>query len=105
MKKNLNNIYVFPGVVNPKIQKVELDMTATEERMNYIFNLDDFEFGAQKFTQKDLEILADYGDVMNFTGLAARRLISVLAMTVIRTEQAINEIEEENSWEEFIKQL
>jgi hypothetical protein len=26
-------------------------------------------------------------------------------MTVVRTEAAINEIEEENSWEEFIKQL
>jgi hypothetical protein len=97
MKKNLNNIYVFPGVVNPKIQKVELDMTATEERMNYIFNLDDYEFGVQKFTQKDLEILADYGDVMNFTGLAARRLVAVLATAVLRTEEVINEIEEENS--------
>jgi hypothetical protein len=72
-------------------------MTSTEERMNYIFNLDDYEFGAQNITQKDLEILADYADVMNFTGLAARRLISVLAMTVVRTEAAINEIEEENS--------
>ena len=97
MKKNLNNIYVFPGVVNPKIKDLELDMFATQERLNHIFNLDDFEFGAQKITQKDLEILADYADVMSFNSLAARRLISVLAMTVIRTEEVINEIEEENS--------
>ena len=97
MKKNLNNIYVFPGVVNPKIQDLELDMFATQERLNYIFNLDDYEYGAQKITNKDLEILADYADVMSFNSLASRRLISVLAMTVIRTEEAINEIEEENS--------
>jgi hypothetical protein len=96
MKKNLNNIYVFPGVVNPKIQDLELDMFATQERLNHLFNLDDYEFSVQKMTEKDLEILADYADVMSFNSLAARRLISALALMVIRSEETINELEESN---------
>ena len=94
MKKNLNNIYIFPGVVNPKIQDMELDMYVTQERLNHIFNLDDYEFGFQKMTEKDLEILADYADVMSFNSLAARRLISVLALMVIKQEEVINELED-----------
>jgi hypothetical protein len=96
MKKNLNNIYLFPGVVNPKIQDMELDMCAAQERLNHIFSLDDYEFGFQKMKEKDLEILADYGDVMSFNSLTARRLISVLALMVIKQEEVINELEDLN---------
>ena len=96
MKKSLNNVYVFPGVVNPKIQDIELDMFAAQQKLNYIFNLDDYETCSHKITEKDLEILADYADVMSFNSLAARRLIASLALMVIRTEEAINELEESN---------
>lgn len=92
MNKNFNNVIVFPGVENKKVQEIEHQLSTTQNRINTIMMLNDYE--QHPIDDKELMDLAEYGDVMSFASLAARRLISCLAAEVIKQRQIIDEIEE-----------
>lgn len=92
MNKNFNNVILFPGVENKKVQEIEYQLSATQNKINTIMMLNDYE--QHPIDDKELMDLAEYGDVMSFASLAARRLISCLAAEVIKQRQIIDEIEE-----------
>ena len=92
MNKNFNNVIVFPGTENKQVQEIEHQLSVTQNRMNTIMILNDYD--KHPIDDKELMDLAEYGDVMSFASLAARRLISCLAAEVIKQRQIIDEIEE-----------
>ncbi len=99
MNKNLDNIIVFPGIVNKQVEEkkalveaAEKQMQQTQHKINSFLSMQDFKL--QAFNYEILKDLANYGDVMTFTPIAARRLICVLAGEVLSLQEILNEIEE-----------
>ena len=92
MNKNFDNVIIFPGAENKQVQELEQNLLRTQIRMNTIMLLNDY--GRQPIDDRDLMDLAEYGDVMSFASLAARRLISCLAAEVLKQRQIIDEMEE-----------
>jgi hypothetical protein len=92
MNKNFDNVILFPGVENKQVQEIETRLSGTQIKMNTIMMLNDYD--RHPIDDRDLMDLAEYGDVMSFASLAARRLISCLAAEVLKQRQIIDEIEE-----------
>ena len=99
MSGKLDNVVVFPGVINKQLEEQKAKITAAEKQMlqvqhkiNSFLSMQDFEL--QTFNYEILKDLANYGDVMTFTPIAARRLICVLAGEVLSLQEILNEIEE-----------
>lgn len=95
MNGKLDNVVVFPGVINKQLEEQKAKITAAEKQMlqvqhkiNSFLSMQDFEL--QTFNYEILKNLANYGDVMTFTPIAARRLIRVLACEVLSLQEIIN---------------
>ncbi len=99
MSGKLDNVIVFPGVENKQVEDAKKQeeqvlkrLKETQHQINSFISIKDFQL--QSLTYPILKDLAQYGDVMTFTPIAARRLIRVLANEVLALNDIVNELEE-----------
>lgn len=87
MTKILDNIILFPGKENKRLIEVEEELLQLQQKLKMQMNRVDFD--SQILNDKDLELLANYGDVMFFDSFTARRLISVLSTIIVEYDDDI----------------
>lgn len=87
MTKILDNIILFPGKENKRLIEVEEELLQLQQKLKMQMNRIDFD--SQILNDKDLELLANYGDVMFFDSFTARRLISVLSTIIVEQDDDI----------------
>ena len=88
-KRNQNNVVQFPGRENRELSK---------QKKNLAILIVDFEkrysvggWDIQPFHDKDLEMLANFGETISFSPVTSQRLIANLASEVFKLRQNIEE--------------
>jgi len=81
MTKILDNIILFPGKENSQLIEIEQQLLVLQKKLKEQMSKPNFEVLVT--SEKDLDLLANYGDIMFFDSFTARRLISILSRTII----------------------
>ena len=88
-KRNQNNVVQFPGRENREFSKQKKSlavlMVELEKRMTGPL------WDIQPFQDKELEILANFGETISFSPVTSQRLIANLASEVFKLRQNIEE--------------
>ena len=99
MSGKLDNVIVFPGAENKQVEDVKKQeeqvlkrLKETQHKINSFVSIKDYQL--QCLQGEVIVDLAQYGDVMTFTPIAARRLIKVLADEVLSLNGILNDLEE-----------
>ena len=84
-KRNQNNVVQFPGLENREFskQKKNLAILIVELEKRFIGPMWDI----QPFHDKDLEMLANFGETISFSPVTSQRLIANLASEVFKLRQ------------------
>jgi len=93
MSDKLNNIILFPGVLNDQLQELETKLLKTQKLI--ALQMDDPNWDVMPLDDIIIEQLAEYGDVMSFKDHVARRLIACLATELGKQRQYNAEIKYE----------
>ena len=88
-KRNQNNVVQFPGPENREFskQKKSLVLLIVELEKRFKEPLWDI----QPFHDKDLEMLANFGETISFSPVTSQRLIANLASEVFKLRQNMEE--------------
>ena len=88
-KRNQNNVVQFPGPENREFskQKKSLVLLIVELEKRFKGPLWDI----QPFHDKDLEMLANFGETISFSPVTSQRLIANLASEVFKLRQNMEE--------------
>ena len=99
MSGKLDNVIVFPGAENKQVEDVKKQeeqvlkiLKEIQHKINSFVSIKDYQL--QCLQGEVIVYLAEYGDVMTFTPIAARRLIKVLANEVLSLNGILNDLEE-----------
>ncbi len=99
MSGKLDNVIVFPGVENKQVEDVKKQeeevlkiLKEIQHKINSFVSIKDYQL--QCLQGEAIFYLAEYGDVMTFTPIAARRLIKVLAKEVLSLNGILDDLEE-----------
>ena len=77
-----NNILNFPGTKNPKVEEQQKEFARILFSIQMKMKKDDW--NVHPITQTELLLLSNHGEAIELTPIAASRLISVLATSLIR---------------------
>ncbi len=81
MSKILDNIILFPGKENNQLIEIEQQLLVVQKKIKEQMSKPNFD--TQIISDQDLNMLANYGDIMFFDSFTARRLISILSTRII----------------------
>jgi len=95
MTKILDNIILFPGKENSRLVEIEQELLVLQKKLKEQMSKPNFEVLVT--SEKDLDLLANYGDIMFFDSFTARRLISILSRTIIEQRNDIWKESEEDA--------
>lgn len=95
MTKILDNIILFPGKENSQLIEIEQQLLVLQKKLKEQMSKPNFEVLVT--SEKDLDLLANYGDIMFFDSFTARRLISILSRTIIEQRNDIWKESEEDA--------
>jgi hypothetical protein len=87
MTKILDNIILFPGKENNQLIEIEQKLLLVQKKLKEQMSKPNFD--VLIISEKDLDTLANYGDIMFFDSFTARRLISILSRTIIEQRNDI----------------
>jgi len=95
MTKILDNIILFPGKENSRLVEIEQELLVFQKKLKEQMSKPNFE--VLVISEKDLDLLANYGDIMFFDSFTARRLISILSKTIIEQRNDVWKESEEDA--------
>jgi len=95
MTKILDNIILFPGKENSRLVEIEQELLVLQKKLKEQMSKPNFE--VLVISEKDLDLLANYGDIMFFDSFTARRLISILSKTIIEQRNDVWKESEEDA--------
>ena len=81
-KKNYNNILKFPGTKNPQLEDQQKEIIKLTSSI--AAKMSDNNWESFPITHKELSILSNHGETIEFAPLTAARLNSILATSLIR---------------------
>jgi len=87
MTKILDNIILFPGKENNQLIEIEQQLLVVQKKLKQ--QMSNPNFDVLIISEKDLDTLSNYGDIMFFDSFTARRLISILSRTIIEQRNDI----------------
>lgn len=76
-----HNIIKFPGAKNKEVEQMEFNLGKANRAIQTIMELDDWE--QHPVFKEDLWALAQWGECMTFSKVAASRLIAILATKIL----------------------
>ena len=88
-KRNQNNVVQFPGRENREFSKQKKDLAILIVELEKRYTVGGWDI--QPFHDKELEILANFGETISFSPVTAQRLIANLASEVFKLRQNIEE--------------
>ena len=88
-KRNQNNVVQFPGRENRELSKQKKDLAILIVELEIRYTVGGWDI--QTFHDKDLEMLANFGETISFSPVTSQRLIANLASEVFKLRQNIEE--------------
>ena len=88
-KRNQNNVVQFPGLENREFSKQKKDLALLIVELEKRFTSPMWDI--QPFHDKELEILANFGETISFSPVTSQRLIANLASEVFKLRQNMEE--------------
>ena len=84
-KRNQNNVVQFPGRENREFSKQKKDLAILIVELEKKYTVGGWDI--QPFHDKELEILANFGETISFSPVTSQRLIANLAGEVFKLRQ------------------
>ena len=84
-KRNQNNVVQFPGRENRELSKQKKNLVRLIVELEKIYTVGGWDI--QPFHDKDLEMLANFGETISFSPVTSQRLIANLASEVFKLRQ------------------
>ena len=81
-KRNQNNILKFPGTKNPQLEDQQKEIIKLTSSI--AAKMSDNNWESFPITHKELSILSNHGETIEFAPLTSARINSVLATSLIR---------------------
>ena len=88
-KRNQNNVVQFPGRENREFSKQKKNLAVLIVDLEKRYSVGGWDI--QPFHDKELEILANFGETISFSPVTSQRLIANLASEVFKLRQNIEE--------------
>ena len=88
-KRNQNNVVQFPGRENRELSKQKKNLAILIVDLEKRYTVGGWDI--QPFHDKELEILANFGETISFSPVTSQRLIANLASEVFKLRQNIEE--------------
>ena len=88
-KRNQNNVVQFPGKENRELSQQKNDLAALVVELEKRLTGPIWEL--QPFHDKELEMLANFGEGLTFSPLTSQRLIANLAGTIFKLRQNLED--------------
>ena len=86
-KRNQNNVVQFPGRESREFSKQKKDLAVLIVDLEKRYTVGGWDI--QTFHDKDLEMLANFGETISFSPVTSQRLIANLASEVFKLRQNI----------------
>ena len=81
-KRNQNNVVQFPGRENREFSKQKKDLAILIVELEKRYTVGGWDI--QPFHDKDLEMLANFGETISFSPITSQRLIACLCTELIK---------------------